>query len=137
MLALVLATTVLAAACTTAAANPSGHAAKATTHVATPKPYPTVAVANGLSVKGPGSGSSAAATLKGDYVLTTSVKTKKGCTWSVRLQGPVKTVLDSGSAKRSGSHRLVVKVLGVEQGSYRLMVKAAKCGAWSAVLKRP
>jgi hypothetical protein len=75
--------------------------------------------------------------LKGDYVLTTSIKTKRGCTWSVRLQGLARPVLDSGSARGGGTHKLRVDALGVEQGTYRLVVKTSKCGAWSAVLKRP
>lgn len=135
--ALVLAATVLVAACTAAGTSPSGHAAKAAARIATPKPYTTVSVANSLAVKGSGSGSSAAATLKGDYVLTTSVKTKKGCAWSVRLQGPTTAVLDSGAARKNATHRLTVNTLGVVQGDYRLVVKASKCGPWSAALKRP
>ena len=134
---LVLALTVLAAACGSAAGSPSGHAAKATARVATPKPHPTIPIANGLSVKGAGSASSPSATLKGDYVLTTSIKTKRGCSWSVRLQGLAKPVLDSGSAKGGGTHRLTVDAVGVVQGTYRLVVKTSKCGTWSAMLKRP
>jgi hypothetical protein len=134
---LVFVVAVVVAACGSAGGSPSGHAAKATARVATPKPLPTIAIANGLSVKGAGSASSSSATLKGDYILSTSIRTKKGCGWSVRLQGLAKPVLDSGSAKGGGTHRLTVKALGVEQGSYRLVVKTSKCGTWSAVLKRP
>ena len=124
-------------ACGSAAASPAAHAAKATARPATPRPYHAVKVANELTVKGSGSASSSAATLKGDYVLSTSIKTKKGCTWTVRLQGLEQPVLDSGSARGGGTHRLRVDALGVVQGTYRLSVKTSKCGAWSAVLKRP
>jgi hypothetical protein len=133
---LVLIVAVAVAACSGVGASPPGHTAKATARVATPRPLPTIGIANGLSVKGARSATGSPATLKGDYVLSTTIRTKKGCTWSVRLQGLAKPVLDSGSAKGGGTHRLTLNVLGVVQGSYRLAVKTSKCGPWSAVLKR-
>ena len=137
LVTLVFVLAVLAAACSPTATGSSDRATKASPRLANATPYATVTIANRLAVHGSGSASSSRGTLKGDYVLRTSVKTKKGCRWSVRLQGPTSALLDSGSARRSATHRLTVNTLGVEQGDYRLVVKTSKCGAWSAALSRP
>ncbi len=73
--------------------------------------------------------------LAGDYVLTTKVKGKTGCAWSVALEGdPPLVDLKTSSAT---THQTTVGVTGLVAASYRIVVKSTKCGAWSVSLKRP
>ncbi len=72
--------------------------------------------------------------LSGDYVLTTKVKGKTGCAWSVRLEGEPALVESSAS---SGTTQTTVNMTGLFAASYRFVVKSTKCGAWSVALKRP
>lgn len=72
--------------------------------------------------------------LSGDYVLTTKVKGKSGCAWSVRLEGEPPLVESNAS---SGTTQTTVAVTGLFAATYRLVVKSTKCGAWSVGLDRP
>ncbi len=72
--------------------------------------------------------------LSGDYVLTTKVKGKSGCVWSVRLEGEPPLVESNAS---SGTTQTSVALTGLFPASYRLVVKSTKCGSWSVGLDRP
>jgi hypothetical protein len=73
--------------------------------------------------------------LAGDYVLSTKVKGKTGCTWSVGLEGdPPLVDLKTSSGT---THQTTVGVTGLVAASYRIVVKSTKCGVWSVSLKRP
>ena len=137
-LGMVLAVLVLAAGCGSAQTSPSAQSkAAAAKPTPTLKPAPTIPIAAGLALKGTGSKSGKAATLKGDYVLKVSVKPNGKCRWSVRLDGLDDPVLATYPTNAGGTYRTTVDVVGVVQGPYRLVVKATRCGAWSVTLKRP
>jgi hypothetical protein len=92
----------------------------------------TVAV-DMFSMSGSASKTSPATDLAGEYVLTTKVKAKSGCTWSVRLEGEPPLVEHTGD----GATATTLALTGLFPASYRLVVKSTKCGAWSVGLKRP
>ncbi len=73
--------------------------------------------------------------LSGDYVLTTKVKGKSGCVWSVRLEGEPPLVESNVSS--GGTSQASVALTGLFPASYRLVVKSTKCGTWSVGLDRP
>ena len=95
---------------------------------------PTPAPAASVTLKGTGSKTGATTTLGGDYTLKTNVTAKPGCSWSVSLD-PGYGEVDSFSTDSAGSQSDELPV-SLDPGSYRLVVRATKCGIWSVTLRR-
>lgn len=92
-------------------------------------------VVDTIAMSGTGGKQGPATDLAGDYVLSTKVKGKTGCTWSVGLEGdPPLVDLRTSSGT---SHQTTVGITGLGAASYRIVVKSTKCGPWSVSLKRP
>lgn len=130
--ALVMMVAMVAAGCGSSDASPS--AAVTSPGPSTETLEPGAIPADTFTMSGSASKTSPDTDLSGDYVLTTKVKGKSGCSWSVGLEGEPALVESSAS---SGTTQTTVALTGLFAASYRLVVKSSKCGAWSVGLKRP
>jgi hypothetical protein len=124
-----------AAACGSSPPSPSaGDASVAPSSIAASQ-TPSTGVAR-TTLSGTGSKRGFPVELAGRYNVTGSVKTKRGCAWSLSIQPGVGKV-DSVRANGGGRHRIDVSPISVDPGAYRLTVASKGCGAWSVALSRP